>query len=62
MTNFDASTDTAYAAALTYQFEAADKEGKKIMTNTRLSLAVLYPSVLKNQYPVRLSDLQESEG
>lgn len=29
MTNFGASTDTAYAAALAYQFEAADKEGKK---------------------------------
>ena len=29
MTNFGASTDTAYVAALAYQFEAADKEGKK---------------------------------
>lgn len=29
MANFVASTDTAYAAALAYQFQAADKVGKK---------------------------------
>lgn len=32
------------------------------MTNTTSNLAVLYPSVLNNQHPVLLSNLQESEG